>query len=181
MEIYQKNHLKFFLAFATCIIVRLIPFRPPNIEPILSVEMPFSKAYGVYAGFLFGFLSVLVYDLLTHTLGLWTIITSSAYGILGLWSGLYFNKKEASVLNYVRFTIMGTLFFDAVTGLSIGPIFFHQSLLTAFVGQIPFTLWHLVGNISFAIFLSPVVYKFIINNTRLNYLSFVEIFNPKSI
>jgi hypothetical protein len=143
--------------------------------------MPFSKAYGVYAGFFFGFVSVLAYDLTTNTLGLWTIITSATYGVLGLWSGFYFKTREASVFNYVRFAIMGTLFFDIVTGLSIGPIFFHQSLLTAFIGQIPFTLWHLVGNISFAIFLSPVVYKFIINNTKLNYLSFVEIFNPKSI
>jgi hypothetical protein len=74
--------------------------------------------------------------------------------------------------------VIGTLFFDAVTGLSIGPLFFNQSFQGALWGQIPFTLWHLMGNISFALILSPAIYKSIIENKKLDNISFIKIFKP---
>ena len=41
----EKNYLKFFIALIFCLLIRLIPFRAPNVEPILATMMPFSKAY----------------------------------------------------------------------------------------------------------------------------------------
>jgi len=68
---------------------------------------------------------------------------------LALWSASYFSAKGGSASGgnnnkwgYVRFAIIGTLFFDAVTGLLIGPLFFHQSFLSTLIGQIPFTALH---------------------------------------
>ena len=55
METYKKNWLKFILGFIACLLIRLIPFRPPNVEPILAMQMPFSRAYGALASFLFAF------------------------------------------------------------------------------------------------------------------------------
>jgi Cu/Ag efflux pump CusA len=49
-----------------------------------------------------------------------------------------------------------------MTGPTIGPIFFHQSLMASIIGQIPFTLLHLLGNIIFAILLSPAIDKILI-------------------
>ena len=166
MNASKKNYFKFFLALILCLIVRLIPLRAPNVEPILATIMPFSKAYGAFAGFSFAVLSILLYDGLTSTLGTQTFFTLIAYGVIGLWSASYFKKHKASRWGYLRFAIIGTLFFDAFTGLTVGPIFFHQSFWGSIVGQIPFTILHLVGNIAFASILSPIIYKLLVKREK---------------
>jgi energy-coupling factor transport system substrate-specific component len=181
METYNKNWLKFILGFIICFLIRLIPFRPPNIEPILATQMPFSKVYGATIGFLFAFLSIVLFDVFTGSMGVWTLLTASTYGVLGFWATSYFKKHEANAWGYARFAIMGTLFFDAVTGLSIGPLFFNQSFMGALVGQIPFTALHLLGNVSFAILLSPIIYRYVIENKNLETDSIINIFNPKRV
>jgi len=178
MEIYKKNWLKFIFGFIACLLIRLLPFRPPNIEPILATGMPFSKAYGAIPGFLFAFLSIVLYDLVTETLGVWTLLTAGTYGALGFFAFFYFKKYQANALGYASFAVIGTLFFDAVTGLSIGPLFFGQSFMEALVGQVPFTLWHLLGNVSFALILSPAIYNFVIENKKLETNFLTNIFQP---
>jgi uncharacterized membrane protein len=177
MEKYQKNWVKFILGFVFCMLVRLIPFRPPNVEPILATQMPFSKAYGSFAGFLFAFFSIIFFDLITGHYGIWSFLTAGTYGVLGFWAFYFFKKREPTHYDYVLFAIIGTLFFDCVTGLSIGPLFFHQSFTEALVGQIPFTLWHLAGNTAFAFILSPAIYQFIIKNEKFETGYILNIFN----
>jgi len=181
MDIFKKNWFKFTIGFIVCLLIRLIPFRPPNIEPILATQMPFSKAYGAYFGFLFAFLSIVLYDLVTGTLGIWTLLTAGTYGVLGLWAAYYFKTRQASASNFAVFAIMGTIFFDVITGLSIGPLFFHQSFYSALVGQIPFTLLHLLGNVSFALFLSPVIYRLVLKNKNFEFPTFINIFRTNKI
>ncbi|MDD5721085.1 MAG: hypothetical protein PHT16_01395 [Candidatus Pacebacteria bacterium] len=180
-ENYSKFSPKFFFALLLCLVVRLIPFRAPNVEPILATMMPFSKAYGAFIGFSFAVLSIFIYDLLTGTMGIQTLFTVGAYGVLGLWSASYFKKYQGSRWDYVRFAIFGTLFFDAFTGFTVGPIFFHQSFTQSFFGQIPFTALHLTGNVIFALILSPAIYKNLIKKKEKNLLSPSNIFNPKII
>ncbi len=180
MNTYKKNWLRLTVGFLVCLLIRLIPFRPPNIEPILATQMPFTKAYGGLVGFFFGFFSIIFYDLVTGTLGMWTLITASTYGVLGLLSFLYFKKFKASARNFAVFAVLGTIFFDVVTGLSIGPLFFHQSLGGAASGQIPFTLWHLLGNVSFAVTLSPALYRLVIENKRLESVNIINSFKIKN-
>lgn len=169
MEAKEKNYFKFTTALILCLLIRLIPFRAPNIEPIMATLMPFSKAYGAFVGFFFAVSSILLYDVVTGTLGIQTFFTTLAYGIIGFWSAYYFSTKggffssgKSNKWSYVRFAIFGTLFFDAFTGLSVGPIFFHQSFFGSLVGQIPFTFFHLLGNVVLAYTLSPVIYNFLI-------------------
>lgn len=177
----EKNYFKPALALVLCLLVRLVPLRAPNIEPILATTMPISRVYGAFAGFFFAVLSILLYDILTGTLGVQTFFTAGAYGIIGFWSASYFKKNKGSRWNYVRFAIFGTLFFDALTGLTIGPLFFHQSFLNTFIGQIPFTMLHLIGNISFAFILSPAIYNFMIRKKKKHRLSATNTLNPKTI
>lgn len=179
MNTIQKNWFKYVVGFVACLLIRLIPFRPPNIEPILATQMPFSKAYGKIAGFLFAFLSMVLFDIITGKVGMWTFITASAYGLLGLWASVYFKNKNNSSWNYAKFAVMGTLAFDIVTGLSVGPLFFHQPFMEALMGQIPFTALHLAGNIGFAILFSPLLYKYVIENKKFETQSIMAIFNPK--
>jgi hypothetical protein len=184
----KKNYFKIALIFVLCLLVRLIPFRAPNIEPILAATMPFSKTSGAFVASTFAVLSILLYDVLTGTLGLQTFFTVLAYGIIGLWSASYFSARGGSASggkdnkwNYARFAIMATLFFDAFTGLTVGPIFFHQSFLGSLIGQIPFTAFHLVGNVAFAIILSPAIYHFMIKKKEKEKLPIISILNPKII
>ncbi len=181
MEIYKKNWFKYTIGFVVCLLVRLIPFRPPNIEPILATQMPFARVYGGFAGFFFGFLSIIVFDLLTSGLGMWSFITAVAYGLLGLWAVVYFKNKKIGMWSYAKFAVMGTILYDAITGLSVGPLLFHQSFYTALVGQIPFTLLHLVGNVAFALVLSPALYSFAIKKKKSNIVPFIKIFNPQKV
>lgn len=181
MEIYKKNWFKYVAGLTVCLLVRLVPLRAPNIEPILATQMPFSKAYGKTAGFLFGFLSIVLYDIITRQIGSWTFITSSAYGILGLFAVVYFKNKKSNSWNYVKFAVIGTLFFDAVTGLSVGPLIFHQPFIEALAGQIPFTLYHLLGNISFALILSPAIYNFVIKEEKPRNISLINTLHHKMI
>jgi uncharacterized membrane protein YuzA (DUF378 family) len=181
MDTNNKNYFKFTAGLVLCLLVRLIPFRAPNVEPILATTMPFSRAYGALTGFSFAVLSILLYDLVTHTLGVQTLFTATAYGVLGLLSAVYFRKNKDNKWSYVRFAVYGTLFYDAMTGLTVGPLFFHQSFMQSLIGQIPFTALHLLGNVTFAFILSPAIYKMLIKKKEKEKLAIINIFNPKTI
>lgn len=152
----KKNWFKYIFAFTIVLLVRLIPMRAPNIEPILAVQAQFGRVYGGMAAFIFGALSILIYDSFTSGIGMWTAITALAYGLLGFGASVFF-KNRTGRKNYVKYAIIATIAYDAITGLSIGPIFFGQSFVGALIGQIPFTALHLLGNIAFAIVLSPII------------------------
>jgi hypothetical protein len=147
----------------------------------MAGTMPVGRAYGAFFGFSFAFLSILLYDIITHTLGVRTLFTALAYGLVGLASFYYFQKRQGKTMDYVFFAIYGTLFFDTVTGLTVGPIFFHQSFIASFVGQIPFTALHLLGNVTLAACLSPGLYHFLIRKRKKESTSVINIFNPKII
>src|SRR3989344_2258262 len=135
--------LKFLIGWTAVFLFRLIPFRPPNFEPMLATVMPFSKRYGPAGSFLFGFLGIVLYDAVTSGWGSWTWITAVCYGLLGLSAHYFFNNRQASVKNFLIFGVPGTVCYDAVT-MMIGPVFGNQSLVVALVGQIPFTLMHVL-------------------------------------
>lgn len=182
METKQKNYFKYFAGFIFCLLLRLIPFRVPNVETILAVQMPFARVYGKFLAFSFGFFSIIAYDLITSTLGAWTLVTSFTYGFIGLWAMIYFNKKpDNNPSTYVKFAIMSTIFYDIMTGLTIGPIIFHQQFSVALAGQIPFTLLHLFGNIIFAFILSPAIYNSVSEKKKIETKYITNIINPKII
>lgn len=158
---------KFIIGWLAVFLIRLVPFRSPNFEPMLATIMPYSKKYSVLASFAFGFLGILAIDVVMAKIGMWTFVTAFAYGFLGVWAYYYFKNRESNIKNYVTFGVLGTILYDAVTGLSVGPLFFGQSFVSAFVGQIPFTLMHLGGTVFFAIALSPALYRWVVINDVL--------------
>lgn len=184
MEKTEKNYLKYVLALAMCLLVRVLPLRAPNIEPIMATLMPMSRAYGALLGFSFGVFSIFIYDLATGTLGVHSLFTGGAYGVVGMWSAIYFKNfkdKKLTGLDYAKFAVIGTLFFDVMTGLTVGPIFFNQPFLQALYGQIPFTALHLVGNVVFAYVLSPGIYNILIKKKEKESLVPLINLNPKII
>lgn len=154
-----------FLTFG----LRLLPFRPPNVEPILAVQMPFTKRFGLLAGFIFASLNIVLFDLITNKVGLWTIITALTYGGLAFFSHWYFKKRQSSATNYAIHAIYATLIYDAITGVMMGPILFQQSFISALTGQFIFTVYHLLGNVSLALLFSPIVYHYLVKNPKISF------------
>ncbi|PCI29759.1 hypothetical protein COB55_01640 [Candidatus Wolfebacteria bacterium] len=163
----KTGGVKFILGWILVLLIRLLPFRPPNFEPMLATIMPYSKKYGMLPTFLFGFIGIVLFDIITGRVGMWTLITGVSYGALGIGAYLFFKKRKSSVTNYLTFGIVGTILYDAVTGLSIGPLFYNQPFMSALAGQIPFTLMHLLGTVIFSLAISPAVYKWVVSNNTL--------------
>jgi uncharacterized membrane protein len=162
----MAHALQFLIGFLFCLCVRLLPVRPPNLEPLLATAMPFGKRMGPFAGFAFGALSIVVYDALTSGWSVWTWIPAICYGCLGMGASFYLARVPGRK-GYASYAVIGTLLYDAVTGLGIGPIFYGQPLIEAFTGQIPFTIMHLVGNVTLAVVLSPLLERWVAANPRL--------------
>ena len=164
----MNDNIKFLIGWTAVFLFRLIPFRPPNFEPMLATVMPFSKHYRWDGSFLFGFLGIVLYDLVTSGWGYWTLPTALCYGFLGIAANVYFKNRNASVQNFLVFGIPATLIYDAIT-MFIGPIFETQTVAAAVIGQIPFTLMHLAGTITFSVLLSPALYRWVITNESFEF------------
>jgi uncharacterized membrane protein len=156
--------LKIALGWAVCFGLRLIPFRPANYEPIMGTVIPFSKTYGWLTGFIFSFASIAVFDLYKGFFGTWTWITAIVYGLVAVGSYFFLRNRNNSPINYLACAFVGTIVYDLATGLTIGPMLFGQTLNEAFVGQIPFTAMHLMGNGIFALTISPLLAKWVVEN-----------------
>ncbi|HSI21109.1 MAG TPA: hypothetical protein VLA04_05425 [Verrucomicrobiae bacterium] len=165
----MKHLPKFIFAWVTCLALRLIPFRPANAEPLLGTLMPFTKKYGMVSNLAFIVSSMVVYDVLTSGIGPWTYVTAFAYALVSVASSLYFKKVEATRIHYAGFAVIATLFYDALTGLTLGPIVHNQPFMVALMGQIPFTMSHLAGNFLIAAFLSPLIQKWVVENPALEF------------
>jgi uncharacterized membrane protein len=163
----RTSWLKLIIGWAAVFLIRLLPFRPANFEPMLATIMPFSTRFGWMTSFLFGFLSITLFDAVTSGIGMWTLVTAAAYGTLGIAAHAYFARHEATTKNFLAFGVVGTIFYDIVTGLTVGPLFFNQPLMVAIAGQVPFTLMHLLGTVVFTLALSPVLYRWVVKNDAL--------------
>lgn len=161
---FKNDWVKFIVGCVIVFAIRLIPFRVPNVEPLTATQMPFAKRFGWVFGFLFGFLNIIFFDAVTSGIGVWTWVTAVAFGVLGIGAAAFFKTREATRKNFLIFGVLGTIFYDAVTGLSIGPLFFGQSFVESLTGQIPFTMYHLAGNIAFSLLVSPLVYRWVVEN-----------------
>ena len=163
----RTGWLKLLIGFVAVFLVRLLPFRPANFEPMLATMMPFSTRFGWMTSFLFGFLSITLFDAVTSGIGMWTLVTAAAYGALGIGAHVYFASRKATTKHFLTFGIVGTILYDIVTGLTVGPLFFSQPLMVAVVGQIPFTLMHVLGTVVFTLALSPALYRWVVRNDAL--------------
>jgi len=162
----MRHWLKFVIGWVLCLGFRFLPtpIRPPNFETVMAVQMPFAKNFGPLAGAAFGAMSMFFFDAATGMLGWWTLITAVSYGLVGAVAPFALKKMD-----YVSFAIVATIAYDAMTGLTMGPLLFGQPVTEALIGQIPFTVMHLLGNILFAMALSPVVEYWVARNKKLEF------------
>lgn len=159
---------KYVLGFISTLFFRLLsPYLGMwNMSPLMATELTGSKAYGPVVAGAYGFFSMILLDIIVGRVGSWTIVTSITYGLIGVWGAYFLKNRSATSINFIKASIIGTLLFDIITGILMGPIMYSQPWSAAIIGQIPFTLRHLTSNIVFAGILSPWFYKKVMNNNK---------------
>lgn len=161
-----KHGLRLVISFGIVFALRLIPGKMPNFEGVMATLMPVSKKYGVITGFMYGAFSIAVFDVATGMVGVWTLVTALSYGAIGAWAAYAFANKKPTTRDFVGFSIIATLAYDAVTGVLMGPILFGGTFTTAFIGQIPFTAYHLFGNILLSVLVAPALLYWFDSETK---------------
>jgi biotin transporter BioY len=105
---------------------------------------------------------MVLFDILSRRLGIWTAVTAGTYGLLGLafsfvYSTLAKRGRRVGPATFLVSGIVGVLVFDFVTGPILSSVMFRMSFAQAFVGQIPFTLKHLASVSAYTLVVSPVL------------------------
>ena len=165
----MKHFLKYVASLILTIFLRVLQFSFQGLAyfAVFPFLLPLSKVFGSKNGFIFGALSMVVYDVVTFQLGWWTILTATFMGLTGALAVFFFKRfKKVSRKHYVGFAIIGTLFFDAFTAVIFGYMF-NQTLMQTILGQIPFTAAHLVANVILVGLFAPLIEKFIVTNPKL--------------
>ena len=90
------------------------------------------------------------------SVGMWTLAGAITWGIVGALFAM--QKPDGSPLNFAKLGVAGTLIFDAVTGPIASTLIWGMPFSDALVGQVPFTLKHLLGIAAVSIVLAPLLF-----------------------
>jgi hypothetical protein len=133
----------------------------PNNDPIMAVMLPCAKR-GRAAAFAFPVVAMVLFDILSRKVGIWTAVTAGTYGLLGLgfsfaYSALGKRGRRIGPATFLVSGIVGVLVFDFITGPILSSAMFRMSFAQAFVGQVPFTLKHLASVSAYTLVVSPAL------------------------
>jgi hypothetical protein len=133
----------------------------PNNDPIMAVTLPCAKR-GRLSAVAFPVVAMVLFDVMSQRVGVWTAVTAGTYGLLGLafsyaYRALANRGRVVGPATFLVSGVAGVLVFDFVTGPIMSSALFHMSFAEAFVGQIPFTLKHLASVAAYSLVVSPAL------------------------
>jgi len=133
----------------------------PNNDPIMAVMLPCAKR-GRAAAFAFPVVAMVLFDILSRRVGIWTAVTAGTYGLLGFgfsfaYSALGKRGRRIGPATFLVSGVVGVLVFDFITGPILSSAMFRMSFAQALVGQIPFTLKHLASVSAYTLVVSPAL------------------------
>lgn len=165
----ESNRFKLIVSLVIANLIRLLKIIPNN-DPVMSMALPFSRRSPAITSFLFPLITMASFDLVTNELGPWTVVTSLTYGFLGLaFHYLLKERKKVEIGTYLGFGVVGVLVFDFVTGVVATPFLFPpMTFEQALIGQIPFTLLHLITSSAFIVAVTPLLDKEVLANKQLS-------------
>jgi uncharacterized membrane protein len=164
----KHNRFKFALGVLIANGIRLLKIIPNN-DPIMSMALPFSRRGSALTSFAFPFITMASFDVVTGYVGIWTLVTSITYGLIGLFFHRFLkNRDKIGLKTYLGCGALGVLAFDIVTGVIATPFLFGMTFEQALIGQIPFTALHLITTTAFIIVITPLLDKQILLNKKLN-------------
>lgn len=158
--------VKFAAGWGAAILLQCLQLFP-NFEPILGSTLPFARKMGPWAGAVFAGAALVAFDFISGKVGLWMVYTGLAYAVVGYAAGTFFRARELKLKNRLGFAAAATLFFDAVTAVFFG-LQFGQPLAVTLAGQVPFTIYHLLGNLAAATLLTPAMNAAFVENKALD-------------
>ncbi|MFA6064972.1 MAG: hypothetical protein WCW44_00955 [archaeon] len=173
--------VKFFAGLILSNLIRLLHFIPNN-DPIMAIMLPYAKTKHKYIAVLFPLLTMVSFDIITGKVGVWTIVTAGTYALLGFFfSNFYFkvNAKKIGLLKYLKAGILGVLIFDFITGPIMSSWMFGMTFTDAVLGQIPFTIMHLVTVSAYIVVLVPLLDKHLVENAKLTDTSVLNYLKQK--
>jgi uncharacterized membrane protein len=133
------------------------------------MALPYSRRSSALTSFLFPFVSMVSFDFVTNEVGLWTAVTAITYGMIGLVFHFYLkNKEKVGIKNYLMCGVVGILVFDFVTGVLATPLLYGGTFTESFIGQIPFTLVHLLTGCLFILIVTPILDRGVLLNKELD-------------
>ena len=109
------------------------------------------------------------FDFITNSVGSWTVVTSITYGAIGIFFYYFLkDRKNTRIKTYLGCGILGVLVFDFITGVLASPFLFGITFEAAFIGQIPFTIIHLITTSAFIIVITPLLDKQVLLNVKFD-------------
>ena len=91
-----------------------------------------------------------------QSVGLWTLTGALSWGIVAYIFSR--QKPDGSPFTFAKLGIAGTLVFDALTGPVASTFVWGMPFSDALVGQIPFTVKHLLGIAAVSLILAPLLF-----------------------
>lgn len=146
-QIFSQTILKSVLMSCVCLMMQILLLPFANFEPISTMHMTIGSHCGIFASSIFLALSIFSFNWLNGILGCWTIAAIAMHLVAQRLTILLMHKPNNKFSAYVSNIILYTIIFDALTGLTVGPLFYNQPFLQAVLGQIPFTAKHILGNL----------------------------------
>jgi hypothetical protein len=145
---------KFSITFILTLIIRYSRIFPNN-DPIFASILPQSRQ-NLINGIIFACLSMFIFDYLTSGIGIWTCLTAFSYTLIVILFGIISKSiKFMTLKKYISATILGVLIFDIITGPIMSTVLFGIPIAISTVGQIPFTIFHLISAVTYTIILTP--------------------------
>ncbi len=162
-----SRFLKVALLWLACIAVRALPWRIPNVEPVMAAMLPVSAVSGVVLSAVFPAVAMVAFDVMGGAVGIWTPVTALSYAAIGLLASRLFAGKTIRPLSAGFFALYSTLLYDAVTA-ALGPLAFGQGWIETYVGQVPFTINHVLGNIVLCALFSPLLQRWLVSSADVS-------------
>ncbi|MFH0714322.1 MAG: hypothetical protein V1847_01105 [Candidatus Diapherotrites archaeon] len=161
----EARDLTIFLALlGTAIAGRVALQWVPSVEPIIPFAVLAGLLFGMKEGFMLGGSAYIISNFLVWGLqGPWTVFQAIGAAVPGAVAGVYGKVRQASVLELIGLSVLGTVFFEIMVniggaltipgafgvGIAVLPLYFLTSL--------PFSFIHTISNIGFAGMLHPLL------------------------
>lgn len=136
--------ISFFCISVALLIKLYLPH--PGCDPVAGFIVLAPRTWSRFLSSVFIGASIVLYDYMTVGCGLWTLVVVAAYFLIAAACNYVQIGSSLSMLGLCARGVIVTLAFDALTGLTVGPLLYGQPFMEAVVGQIPFSIAHLIGN-----------------------------------
>lgn len=170
--------IKCILGWLICFAIILVPLQPYSIfiggfplgdaHPMIAILMPFAEKLGVLGSAIYTLIySISFFAIWRPDLPNWIFVQGFAYAVVLALAALLLKKNKVKILGYVLYAFIGSILFDIIYRVPVGPLQYGQPILSALKEQMPYTFMRAIINTIYALILSFPIYRWIVMNPRL--------------